>query len=162
AIAMACLTFAEMNSTSGLGPVLAIGVGVALLAMLTLLPALLVITGRWIFWPVKPAYGTPEPTTSGVWARIGAQVGRRPRTVWVAATVVLAFFAMGLSGLKADGLSTAGTFTNTPDSVVGQNVINEHFPDAAGAGAPVVIIARADHASEVQQTLPGVAGIGQV
>jgi RND superfamily putative drug exporter len=162
AIAMVCLVFAEMNSTSGLGTVLALGVGVALLAMLTLLPALLVITGRWIFWPVKPAYGTPEPTTSGVWARIGAWIGRRPRTVWIAATVVLAFFAMGLSGLKADGLSTAGSFTNTPDSVVGQNLINEHFPDAAGAGAPVVVIARAGHASEVQQALTGVAGIGQV
>ena len=39
-----------------------IGVGVALAAMITLLPALLVIFGRWIFWPVRPGFGSPEPT----------------------------------------------------------------------------------------------------
>src|SRR3954452_25330155 len=41
AVGMLCLTLAEMNSTAGLGPVLAIGVTVTLLVMLTLLPALL-------------------------------------------------------------------------------------------------------------------------
>ena len=53
-VGMLCLTLAEMNSTAGLGPVCAIGVGVALLAMITLLPALLVIFGRWMFWPKRP------------------------------------------------------------------------------------------------------------
>src|SRR4051794_6728597 len=71
AVGMLCLTLAEMNSTAGLGPVLAIGVTVTLLVMLTLLPALLVIFGRWIFWPRRPAYGSAEPTASGLWARVG-------------------------------------------------------------------------------------------
>ena len=53
-VGMLCLTLADMNSTAGLGPVCAIGVGVALLAMITLLPALLVIFGRWMFWPKQP------------------------------------------------------------------------------------------------------------
>src|SRR6201995_4250512 len=57
-LSLLALTLAELNSTKGLGPVLAIGVGVALLAMITLLPALLVITGRWVFWPAKPGYGS--------------------------------------------------------------------------------------------------------
>ena len=64
-VSLLTLTIAELNSTKSLGPVLAIGVVVALLAMMTLLPALLVIFGRWLFWPVKPAYGTEEPTTKG-------------------------------------------------------------------------------------------------
>ena len=59
-VGMLCLMFAEMNSTAGLGPVAAIGVGVTLLVMMTLLPALLVIFGRWIFWPKRPAYGSPR------------------------------------------------------------------------------------------------------
>ena len=42
---------AEMNSTAGLGPVAAIGIAVAFVVMVTLLPALLVICGRWVFWP---------------------------------------------------------------------------------------------------------------
>ena len=53
-LSLLTLSLAELNSTKGMGPVLAIGVAVALLAMMTLLPALLVITGRWVFWPVKP------------------------------------------------------------------------------------------------------------
>ena len=57
-----------MNSTRGLGPVAAIGVGVTLLVMITLLPALLVITGRWVFWPKRPAFRSPEPTQTGFWA----------------------------------------------------------------------------------------------
>ncbi len=59
---MLCLLFAEMNSTAGLGPVVAIGVAVTFLVMVTLLPALLVIVGRWIFWPRRPDFGSPEPT----------------------------------------------------------------------------------------------------
>ena len=78
---MLCLLAAESNDISGLGPVAAIGIGVGLIAMITLLPALLVVFGRWIFWPVKPGYGSPEPTTRGLWSRVGQGISRRPRAV---------------------------------------------------------------------------------
>jgi len=51
AVGMLCLSFAELNSTAGLGPVNAVGIGVTLLVMVTLLPALLVVCGRWVFGP---------------------------------------------------------------------------------------------------------------
>ena len=82
-LGMLCLVFADMNSTAGLGPVAAIGIGVGLLVMITLLPALLVIFGRWIFWPRRPAYDTVEPSSAGFWARVGARIAPRPRLVWV-------------------------------------------------------------------------------
>ena len=100
-ISLLTLTIAELNSTKSLGPVLAIGVVVALLAMMTLLPALLVIFGRWLFWPVKPAYGTEEPTTRGFWARVGRRIAVRPRLVWVVTALILGVMATGLLGLKA-------------------------------------------------------------
>ena len=77
-LALLTLSIAELNSTKSLGPVLAIGVGVALISMMTLLPALLVICGRWMFWPVKPAFGSAEPTTKGFWAGVAgaSQPGR--------------------------------------------------------------------------------------
>ena len=93
---MLCLLFAEMNSTAGLGPVAAIGVGVTFLVMVTLLPALLVITGRWVFWPKRPAYGSPEPTQTGVWARIADRISVRPRTVWVTTSLLLAVACLGI------------------------------------------------------------------
>ena len=71
AVGMLCLLFAELNSTAGLGPVTAIGVAVTFLVMVTLLPALLVIFGRWMFWPKRPTFRSPEPTSAGFWARVG-------------------------------------------------------------------------------------------
>ncbi|GAA2785793.1 MMPL family transporter [Kitasatospora sp. CM 4170] len=156
---MLCLLIAEMNSTSGLGPVCAIGVLVALVAMLTLLPALLVVFGRWVFWPVKPAYGTPEPTRTGRWAHVGAWIGRRPRKVWIGTTLALAACCIGLVSLNASGLSTAGTFTGKPDSVVGQEVLQDHFP--GGTGAPLTVISTESGVAAVRAaatSTPGVAG----
>ncbi len=63
-IGMLCLLAADMSSTAGLGPVNAIGVVITFLVMVTLLPALLVICGRWIFWPRRPGLGSVEPTAA--------------------------------------------------------------------------------------------------
>ncbi len=57
---MLFLLVADSAAISGLGPVAAIGVGAPLLAMITLLPALLVSCGRWVFWPVRPGPGSAE------------------------------------------------------------------------------------------------------
>ncbi len=159
-VSLLTLTIAELASTKSLGPVLAIGVVVALAAMMTLLPALLVIVGRWVFWPVKPAYGTDEPTTRGFWARVGRRIAIRPRLVWVVTAVILGAMALGLTGLKASGLTTAQGFRHTPDSVAGQTVIDQHFP--AGAGQPVIVIGNQAHAAALLAAVkatPGITGV---
>jgi len=154
---MLCLLVAEMNSTRGLGPVCAIGVLVALAAMLTLLPALLVICGRWVFWPVRPAYGSAEPTRTGRWARIGSAIGRGPRGVWVGTALALAVCSLGLVSLNATGLSTAGSFTGRPDSVVGQEVLVSHFP--GGTGAPLSVLSGQGAAPAVREAAAATPGI---
>ncbi|BFV60843.1 MMPL family transporter [Kitasatospora sp. CMC57] len=154
---MLCLLVAEMNSTRGLGPVCAIGVLVALLAMMTLLPALLVVLGRWVFWPVRPSYGTPEPTAHGRWARVGGAIARRPRRIWIGTGLALAACCLGLFALNANGLSQAGSFTGTPDSVTGQQVVNQHFP--GGTGAPLTVVSAADRAGQVRAATVGTPGI---
>ena len=159
-VSLLTLTIAELNSTKSLGPVLAIGVGVALLAMMTLLPALLVIFGRWMFWPVKPAYGTEEPTSRGFWARVGRRIAVRPRVVWVVTVVILGAMALGLLGLKASGLTAAQGFRHRPDSVVGQTVVDQHFP--AGAGQPVIVIGNEQRAAQLLSAFkatPGITGV---
>ncbi len=160
-LSLLTLTIAELNSTKGMGPVLAIGVGVALAAMITLLPALLVIFGRWIFWPVRPTYGSAEPTSKGIWARIGRRIAVRPRVVWVTTAVVLGVMAVGLTGLKASGLTAAESFAgNHPDSVVGQQVIDKNFP--AGVGQPVVVAGSPAASSQLRTAFAGVRGITAV
>src|SRR5262249_61708495 len=73
-IALLTLSAADLASTKSLGPVLAIGVGVGMLSMLTLLPALLVIFPRGVFWPYRPTYGSAEPTPRGPCARAGRRL----------------------------------------------------------------------------------------
>jgi len=50
-VGLMCLSFADLNSTASLGPVLAVGVATTLLVMVVFLPAILVIFGRWVFGP---------------------------------------------------------------------------------------------------------------
>jgi putative drug exporter of the RND superfamily len=159
-LAMLALVIAELNSTSGMGPVLAIGVGVALLAMLTLLPALLVSCGRWVFWPARPVFGSPEPTARGGWARVGRAIAVRPRLTWVTTALVLGVMALGLTGLKASGLSNADSFRGTPDSVAGERVLARHFP--AGAGQPVVVAGNMGTGPQLAaafRDVPGITGV---
>jgi RND superfamily putative drug exporter len=160
AIGMSILTLAELNSTSGLGPVAALGVVVGLLAMVTLLPALLVIFGRWLFWPVRPRYGTDEPTATGAWARVGRRIARRPRTVWISTAVALGALSLGLLQLNANGLSTADSFTSDQPSVAGEEALARHFP--AGGGQPVSVIANESAAAQIRQafaTTPGITSV---
>jgi putative drug exporter of the RND superfamily len=157
AIGMSCLTLADLNSTSGLGPVAAIGVAVGLLAMVTLLPALLVIGGRWLFWPVRPAEGTADPTATGIYARLGGRIARRPRLVWITTSLVLGAMALGLLQLDANGLTQAGQFVDKPSSVTGEEALARHFP--AGQGQPVVVIGEASAAAQIRSTVAGTRGI---
>jgi RND superfamily putative drug exporter len=156
-LSLLTLSLAELNSTRGLGPVLAIGVAVALLAMMTLLPALLVITGRWVFWPARPSYGSAEPTTRGIWARTGRRIAARPRIVWITTAVVLGAMAIGLAGLKADGLTNAQSFRGHPDSVAGQAVLDQHFP--GGAGQPVQVFGNPASGAQLATALRSVSGL---
>ena len=119
-LGMLCLIAADMNSTRGLGPVAAIGVGVTLLVLLTLLPALLVICGRWVFWPVRPSLGSAEPTATGFWARVGALIKPRPRAVWLGTCAALLVASIGMFGLNAKGLTAAESFRGTPESIHGR------------------------------------------
>ncbi|MEW2072468.1 MMPL family transporter [Streptomyces sp. NPDC013433] len=156
-LSMLVLLTAEMNSTRGLGPVAAIGVAVALLAMLTLFPALLVICGRWIFWPVIPHHGAPDPTERGVWARTGRRIARRPRLVWGVTAVVLAVCSLGLIQLRAEGIGNADAFTGKPDSITGQEVSARYFP--AGSGDPLVVVGNQAQAEQVGRAVAGTEGV---
>jgi putative drug exporter of the RND superfamily len=160
AAGLLCLLVADMNNTRGLGPVLAIGVAVALVTTITLLPALLVICGRWIFWPKKPRVGSTAPTGRS-WTRLGEGIARRPRTVWIGTVLVFAGLALGVTKLDASGLAATDSFTNTPESVAGQETLNQHFP-AGQNGQPVVVIGKSAAAEPLRQAIAGTSGIANV
>jgi RND superfamily putative drug exporter len=116
------------------------GVAVAALAMLTVLPALLLIGGRKAFWPFIPRYGAASTATrDSFWWRLGRWIHGRHRPVWIATAGGLAVIALGSLTLD-DNLTTADAFREGVDSVQGQALLERSFP--AGASAPTEILVK--------------------
>jgi putative drug exporter of the RND superfamily len=159
-LSLLTLLVAELNSTKSLGPVMAVGVAVGLLAMLTLLPALLVVFGRWVFWPRRPTLGSPEPTERGLWARIGQRMAPRPRLVWVVTAVVLGALALGVTQLEANGLQSKDSFRTEPEAVAGEAALARHFP--AGEGNPVQVVGNAQAAAQLRAAVAATPGVTAV
>lgn len=132
------LLLSDLSSNRGLGPVGSIGIASAMLAALTLLPALIIVFGRWIFWPKVPRFDEADEKLSGFWAKVGSFVDRRPKPIWISTALALLIFAGFSATLKSDGLSQTEAFTTRTDSVIGLEKLGEHFP--SGEGTPVEIV----------------------
>lgn len=159
-IGLLVLLLSQLNNNRGLGPVGAIGIICSMITVLTLLPALLVIFGRWIFWPKVARFGDADERLSGSWAKVAAATARHPRKYWVASTAVLIILAGLSSTLNATGLSTIDSFTKRTDSVVGQEELLKHFP--GGQGQPSQVVLKADLAEKAISMLKKNPGVDSV
>jgi len=159
--ALLCLTLAELNGTAGLGPIGAMGIAVAMIAMLTLLPALLLIFGRKAFWPFIPRVGAAgSDETHGRWRRVGEKVAARPKRVVIVTVALLLAMSAGLLNFS-DGLTTGNSFTEDVESVDGQKLLEKGFP--AGTNAPTdVIVADAPLTEAVRTAVARVPGVQSV
>jgi RND superfamily putative drug exporter len=159
-LGLLCLLISDLASNRGLGPVAGVGIACALLSMLVFLPAVLVLAGRVVFWPFRPAYGSRPAEEVGIWGRVARVVGKRSRVVWAVTVVVLAVLSGGLVRLEADGIPQSRSFVGETDSQDGQRVLGEHFP--AGAGSPTIILVRAERSEQVILTLRRMPEIADV
>lgn len=157
ALGLLALSFAKMNSTAGMGPVVAVGVVVTFVVMVTLLPALLVITGRWVFWPKRPTNGSPEPTSTGIWSKVANFIKPRPRQVWIVVSALLAIACLGLLRMDANGLPSDEVFVGEADSVTGTQVLVDH--GMFDPSNTVMVVANGDRAGAVKQAMAGVDGL---
>ena len=174
-LGLLALVLADLKSTSGLGPVAALGISGAYLAALTFLPAMLVLGRRWIFWPSVPRVESESDENRLAnklgWARVAQAVGRHPRRTWVIVTIALVVAAAFLPTLRANGTSQSEIFLTEVDSVTGQEVLEKHFD--AGSGSPIQVLTPQENADEVVSFLqstgvsdpavglaPGAAGPG--
>jgi len=154
------LLLSQLTNNRGLGPVGAIGIICAMVTILTLLPALLVIFGRWIFWPKRPKNNTEDEKLSGIWSKVAKSTERSPRKYWSAAILVLVILAAFASTLHPNGLSTAQSFTKRTDSVIGQEQLTTYFP--GGQGQPTQVVVSTDKAQAVTDKLLTIKGISTV
>jgi RND superfamily putative drug exporter len=162
-----CLLLSELRSNSTLGPVAAVGIAFAMLAALTLLPALLLALGRAAFWPRRPAYdpaaGQPGSARSGergLWGRVSRAVRTRPRTIWITTAAVLALGCVGITQLHASGVPQSELVLGASEARTGQDRLAEHFP--AGSGSPVYVVAPQDELQRAADVLLQEDGIAQV
>ena len=167
-VVCATLVLLVTSLSASTGPVFAIGVGVTVIAGLTLLPALLTIVGRRAFWPAAPRLDEEDRESGGIWRRIGEAVARRPGTTAAATVALLLAFAAG-NAVDLPGLSLSGGFRSETESVEGAEALARALP--AGETAPTDVIVEAEPGrleaasgavSEALRGEQGVASVAQV
>ena len=157
AAGLLCLLAADLNSSRGMGPVGMVGVLAALAAMTTLLPAVLVLLGRRVFWPLVPAFGSEPKVRRSLFAAMGTSATRRPALVLGAGAVLLGALALGAFNLPGT-LKQQDSFTEKPESIAATQTLARAYPERSSQ--PITVIAPAGRASAVldkARTVDGVA-----
>ncbi|MEV1157833.1 efflux RND transporter permease subunit [Micromonospora chokoriensis] len=150
------LLLSEQETNRALAVACATGVVFAMFSALFVLPAVLVLFGRGLFWPFVPRVGGPA-REGRLWGRLGAAVERRPVVVAVLATVLLGGLALGGLGIRT-GLSETEQFRAEPEAVTGAQTLARSFP--AGSTQPVAVIttpAAVRAVTDAATAVPGVA-----
>ena len=167
ALSLATLVLASLAGNRALGVACALGVVVAVVFALVVLPAALVVCGRGLFWPFVPrasAPGSPgadEPhhhaaRKQGAWERLGRGVQRRPVLVSVAAVAGLGVLCLGLGGY-AVGLSQTDQLLGDPDSVTAQRIVDDSF--SAGLTSQTTVLVPSAAAADAVAVAEGVDGV---
>lgn len=156
AAGLLCLLAADLNSSRGMGPLGTVGVLVALAAMMTLLPAVLVLLGRRVFWPLVPRYGSTPKVRRSLFAAMGSSAGRRPLTVLAGGAVLLGALALGVLNLPGS-LKQEDSFTTKPDAVAAMQTLAAAYPERGTQ--PVTVITPADRADAALATIRGTQGV---
>ncbi len=154
-LALLTLVLAVIPGTHGLGISSAIGLLVALGAVLFLLPPLLAVCGRKVFWPFVPKPGDTRGQ-DGVWRKIATSVVQRPMASLLAGLALLAVMATGLFGTSV-GLDQIEKFRVQSESATGLEVLSEHFPP--GEAQPIFIVANSAEADAVVAAANDVEGV---
>ncbi|QKW00402.1 MMPL family transporter [Streptomyces sp. NA02536] len=158
AAGLLCLLAADLNSSSGMGPVGMIGVLSALLAMTTLLPAILVLLGRRVFWPLIPAFGSAPRARRSLFAAMGTSAARRPAAVLAGGGILLGALALGTLNLTGQ-LKQEDSFTDRPESISAMRTLAEAYPERSAQ--PLTVIAPTGRADAVLDEARATGGVAE-
>ncbi|MER5291714.1 MMPL family transporter [Streptomyces pharetrae] len=156
AAGLLCLLAADLNSNRGMGPLGTVGVLCALAAMLTLLPAILVLLGRRVFWPIVPAYGSTPTERRSLFSAMGSSAGRRPVAVLVTGAVALGALALGALNLPGD-LKQEDSFVDRPESVTAMLTLAEAYPERSSQ--PITVMTPAGRADATLEAATATEGV---
>ena len=136
AITFLAMVFTELQVFSEVGPAISVSVIVSFLAAITLLPSILVLTGRrgWI----KPR----RDLTTTFWRRTGTRIVRRPRIHLVASLIVL-FALAACSSMVRFNYDDLKSLPDDVDSSKGYDAMDRHFPK--NSMTPLVLFIQSSH-----------------
>ena len=154
-LALLTLALAVIPGTRDLGVSSAVGLLIALAAVLFALPPLLAVCGRKVFWPFVPKPGANAAHGRG-WQSIAATVMRRPWMSLGAGALVLAVMGTGLAGTTV-GLTQVEKFRVQSESAAGLEVLGAHFPP--GESQPILIVANSTETEEVLESIDDLEGV---
>jgi RND superfamily putative drug exporter len=134
-VAFLSLGISRFGMTRTTGYALAVGVAVTLVAGLTLVPALMSLFGKYLFWPAKTTSVRREGGFG--WGTIGNWVSRHPVVVAlpIVFILILPYSALFHLTRSADIISQ---MPESADSVQGYQVMSEHFP--VGEFSPLYLL----------------------
>ncbi|MFJ9749787.1 MMPL family transporter [Streptomyces chartreusis] len=156
AAGLLCLLAADLNSSRGMGPLGTVGVLCALVAMLTLLPAILVLLGRRVFWPLVPRLGSTPKARRSLFTAMGSSAGRRPLTVLAGGAVLLGALALGTLNLPGN-LKQEDSFTSKPDAVAAMETLAEAYPERGTQ--PISVITPEDRTEATLASIRDTPGV---
>lgn len=156
AAAVLVLGLSDLKANAALGPVAAVGIVSSALLVLGMLPAILALGGRKLYWPKKPVQ-----QNGGYWARVGQKVAANPRKAWLIPTLILtALIPLGLI-MPATGVPTSAFFTTETSSHVANDRLAQHYP--AELGSETIIIQPAGENNNATETkIENTTGVAQV
>ncbi|MFE0420883.1 MMPL family transporter [Streptomyces sp. NPDC058953] len=158
--AFATLGIASFGQFRVLGPAIAVSVLVMLLASLTLMPAILAVTGRAMFWPSR---AWKRERRGGFAARLGDAVANRPVRYVFGSLALLGLLSAGALGVK---MSYDLPEQDRTDAVAVAEEIARSMP--AGAVDPHTVYVRGDKLLDERavvalgDALKRTDGVGQV
>ena len=139
------LTLAQFRIFRQVGPAVAIALLVALLAAITLTPAMVALLGRWIYWPNRRL--TPA-SQRRIWPAIANFVTRHPVITLLLAAALLAPPAIRGSRLTWV-YDTLADLKPTYASIRGADIIKRHWP--IGELAPATVLIQAKQATNLNE-----------
>ncbi|GAA4692973.1 putative drug exporter of the RND superfamily [Promicromonospora umidemergens] len=154
-LSLLTLVLAVIPGTRGLGITSAVGLVIALVAVLLVLPPVLAVCGRRVFWPFVPRPGIAAGH-GRAWRAVAVRVVRRPLVALGAGAVLLAVMGTGLIGTSV-GLDQTEKFRVPSESAAGLEVLADHFPP--GESQPIFVVANTPGAQDVADVAAGLDGV---
>ena len=138
-VAMFALTFSSYGSFRSLGPMLAMAIFVVLISGIFVMPAVIALCGRWVFWP-RPLIQSQSVSDSGFWSSVGHLVSRRPLVVFSITMIGIVIATIPAWSIKPSHNFLAG-FPDDMESKIGYEMLAESFPPGRLAPTEIYIVA---------------------